>query len=63
MDRDHEHHIEEEEEELLPSFKKYADLSDRMALGQTYLKLKLRLERLSKHEPSESELREQHIHM
>lgn len=38
-----EHHIEEEEEELLPDFKKNSDLSQRQELGQLFLKLKTEL--------------------
>ncbi len=35
-----EHHIEEEEEELLPDFRKNSEPDERVALGQTYLQLK-----------------------
>ncbi len=36
-----EHHIEEEEEELLPDFKKSSDVRDRNSLGSEFLKLKV----------------------
>lgn len=38
-----EHHIEEEEEELLPDFKKHAEDRDRMTLGQKFLLLKTKM--------------------
>ncbi len=38
-----EHHIEEEEEELLPDFRKNSELKDRKKLGQKFLKLKSEL--------------------
>ena len=36
-----EHHIEEEEEELLPDFKKNSEHRDRIKLGEKFLKLKI----------------------
>lgn len=39
-----EHHIEEEEEEMLPAFRKHSDLEERIQLGQSYLSLKAELE-------------------
>lgn len=35
-----EHHIEEEEEEMLPDFKKNTDIQERISLGEKYLKLR-----------------------
>lgn len=35
-----EHHIEEEEDEILPDFKKYSKLDERLELGQAYLEAK-----------------------
>jgi len=35
-----EHHIEEEEEEMLPDVKKEMDLDERIAIGQEYLQLR-----------------------
>jgi len=59
-----EHHIEEEEEELLPKFKKHSNADDRASLGNNYLSLKARLERAgSKNTPSEEEMPEQHTHL
>lgn len=49
-----EHHIEEEEEELLPDFKKNSDPEQRMELGSEYLRLKAELEEMGgKDAPSE----------
>lgn len=39
-----EHHIEEEEEELLPDFKKYSSPGERKALGESFVALKGLLE-------------------
>lgn len=39
-----EHHIEEEEEELLPDFKKHSKADERAAMGSKYRRLKSRLE-------------------
>ena len=39
-----EHHIEEEEEEMLPEFKKDADISIRIRLGEQYLVAKEKME-------------------
>ncbi|MFM6928450.1 MAG: hemerythrin domain-containing protein, partial [Bdellovibrio sp.] len=59
-----EHHIQEEEEELLPQFKKHSDADDRANLGSNYLNLKIRLERAGgKEAPSEEEMPEQHTHL
>lgn len=38
-----EHHIEEEESELLPDFKKNSELNQRLAMGQQFLMLKTKL--------------------
>ena len=38
-----EHHIEEEEEELLPDYKNNSETAERMQLGQLFLKLKTQL--------------------
>lgn len=38
-----EHHIEEEEEELLPDFKKNSEPAERMQLGQEFLMLKTKM--------------------
>lgn len=35
-----EHHIEEEEEEIIPDFKKQVDIEDRVLIGKQYLELK-----------------------
>ena len=49
-----EHHIEEEEEELLPDFKKHSDVSQRAELGAEFLRLKGALEEMGgKDAPSE----------
>jgi hypothetical protein len=42
-----EHHIEEEEEEILPHFKKESDIEDRILIGKQYLDLKDHLRRES----------------
>jgi hypothetical protein len=39
-----EHHIKEEEEELLPDFRKESEAEERMELGERYLQLKEKLE-------------------
>jgi hemerythrin-like domain-containing protein len=39
-----EHHIEEEEDEMLPDFKKEIEISERVELGQEYLRLKAKYE-------------------
>jgi hemerythrin superfamily protein len=39
-----EHHIEEEESELLPDFKKHSEVEDRMELGANFLRLKSEIE-------------------
>jgi hemerythrin superfamily protein len=39
-----EHHIEEEEEELLPDFKKHSEPTERIELGAAFLRLKKQLE-------------------
>lgn len=52
-----EHHIEEEEEELLPDFKKNSEPAERMQLGQDFLMLKTKmLEQGGLESPHESEL-------
>ena len=40
-----EHHIEEEEDELLPDFRKHTEVEERVQLGAQFLKLKQKLER------------------
>jgi len=45
-----EHHIEEEEADLLPAFKKYAAMEDRIQLGEAFLRLKAEYEELSHRE-------------
>ncbi|MNT72669.1 hypothetical protein D3C72_2112950 [compost metagenome] len=40
-----EHHIEEEESELLPDFKKHCEVEARVQMGAQFLKLKQKLER------------------
>ncbi|HVK62392.1 MAG TPA: hemerythrin domain-containing protein [Bdellovibrionales bacterium] len=39
-----EHHIEEEEEEMLPEFKKHSEKEDRIELGAAFTKLKNKIE-------------------
>jgi hypothetical protein len=39
-----EHHIQEEEEEMLPSFRKQTELAERISLGDQYLSLKAAFE-------------------
>ena len=39
-----EHHIEEEEEEMLPDFRKNSEVEERIQLGADYLQLKAQLE-------------------
>jgi hypothetical protein len=39
-----EHHIEEEEDELLPDFKKHSEKEERISMGQEYLQMKQDLE-------------------
>jgi len=39
-----EHHIEEEEEDIIPDFRKHSEKSERSQLGQEYMDLKLELE-------------------
>ncbi|KYG68033.1 hypothetical protein AZI87_01825 [Bdellovibrio bacteriovorus] len=56
-----EHHIEEEEEELLPDFKKHSESSDREKLGQLFLELKTKiLERGGMDAPHERESHARH---
>ncbi|WP_291516538.1 hemerythrin domain-containing protein [Bdellovibrio sp. ArHS] len=56
-----EHHIEEEEDELLPDFKKHSETSDREKLGQLFLDLKTRLlERGGMDAPHERETHARH---
>jgi hemerythrin superfamily protein len=38
-----EHHIEEEEEDMLPDFRKHSEPEDRVSMGQKYLQLKEKL--------------------
>lgn len=52
-----EHHIEEEEEELLPNFKKYSEIEDRLQLGREFLQLKAKYQAMGSDDaPSESDL-------
>lgn len=52
-----EHHIEEEEEELLPDFKKHSEIEDRLQLGREYLQLKAKYQAMGSDDaPSESDL-------
>lgn len=39
-----EHHIKEEEDELLPDYRKHSEADDRVALGEKYLQLKAQIE-------------------
>jgi hypothetical protein len=57
-----EHHIEEEESELLPDFKKYAAMEDRIQLGEAFLRLKAEFEELSHREVSQEEMRDNMHH-
>ncbi|WP_413293648.1 hemerythrin domain-containing protein [Bdellovibrio sp. HCB185ZH] len=51
-----EHHIEEEEEELLPDFRKNSDPQERMQLGEKFLMLKTQyLEKGGQETPHESD--------
>ncbi|MES2854447.1 MAG: hemerythrin domain-containing protein [Bdellovibrionota bacterium] len=51
-----EHHIEEEEEELLPDFKKNSELEERIRLGNEFLALKTKmLEQGGEDSPSEKD--------
>ena len=38
-----EHHIEEEEEEMIPDFRKNSEIKERISLGQSFLNLKTKL--------------------
>ncbi|WP_413584962.1 hemerythrin domain-containing protein [Bdellovibrio sp. HCB274] len=52
-----EHHIEEEEEELLPEFRKESESADRERLGSLFLDLKVKLlERGGEETPHESKM-------
>lgn len=54
-----EHHIEEEEEELLPDYKKNSEPAERMQLGQLFLKLKTQLlEQGGDDSPKEAQLKQ-----
>lgn len=56
-----EHHIEEEESELLPKFKRHADKQERVEIGQHYLELKRQIEAEgSDDSPHERDIPESH---
>lgn len=56
-----EHHIQEEEGDLLPDFKKHSELEDRIQLGNRFIELKERYLALGGTDsPSEKELQEDH---
>lgn len=58
-----EHHIEEEESEMLPDYKKHSTEEDRSALGQKYLHLKAKYDNWSGEgvrSPRSTEIRAQH---
>jgi hypothetical protein len=53
-----EHHIKEEEEEMLPEYRKNSESEDRVALGEKYLQLKAQIEAEgSDDSPSEKKLK------
>lgn len=57
-----EHHIEEEEEELLPDFRKHSELEERVELGAEYQQLKAQLEdQGGKDAPEEEEETQAHL--
>jgi hemerythrin superfamily protein len=59
-----EHHIEEEEETILPDFKKETNLEDRVDIGQRYLELKNEIEAEGSDDaPSERNIERSHYHM
>ncbi len=54
-----EHHIEEEEEEMLPEVKKHSKIEDRARLGEQYLKLRAKYEAMGGEDaPHEKEIAE-----
>jgi hypothetical protein len=58
-----EHHIEEEEETILPDFKKDTILEDREEIGQKYLDLKSEIEAEGSDDaPRERDIEESHPH-
>ncbi|HRO67447.1 MAG TPA: hemerythrin domain-containing protein [Pseudobdellovibrionaceae bacterium] len=56
-----EHHIEEEEETMLPKYRQHSSSEDRSALGQKFLRLKEKLEEMGGDDTVPEESVEQHV--